>query len=90
MVIQSVFYAFTFWMGVYLIARDMTSPRLRWAGLGLVAYALAIALDLMASLAAGSGAVSSGGGGGRAGGGGRHTGNGGGSGELSALSTGKG
>ena len=57
MVIQSVFYAFTFWMGVYLIARDLTSPRLRWAGLGVVAYALAIALDLMASLAAGSGAV---------------------------------
>ena len=53
MIIQVVFYAFTFWLGIYLIARDLTSPRLRWAGLGLVTYALAIAMDLLAAKAAG-------------------------------------
>jgi hypothetical protein len=54
MMIQVVFYAFTFWLGMYLIARDLTSPRLRWAGLGLVSYSLAISMDLLASKAVGS------------------------------------
>ena len=54
MILSVVFYAFTFWLGVYLITRDLTSARLRWAGLGLVAYALAIAMDLLAELASGS------------------------------------
>ena len=56
MFIQVVFYAFTLWLGVSLIARDLTSTRLRWAGMGVVSYALAIALDLLASLAPGSAA----------------------------------
>ena len=50
---QVAFYAFTLWLGVYLIARDLTSARLRWAGLGLVAYALAIGLELLAAQAVG-------------------------------------
>ena len=53
MIFQVVFYAFTLWLGIYLIARDLTSPRLRRAGLGLVSYALAIAMDLLAAKAAG-------------------------------------
>ena len=53
MILQVIFYAFAFWLGIYLIARDMSSERLRWAGLGLISYALAIAMDLLASLAAG-------------------------------------
>lgn len=35
------------WLGLYLIARDPTQPRLRWAGLGLVTYALGLAADLL-------------------------------------------
>jgi hypothetical protein len=46
---QVAFFTFTLWLGVYLIARDLTSARLRWAGLGLVAYALAIGLELLAA-----------------------------------------
>ncbi len=53
MILQVIFYAFAFWLGIYLIARDMSSDRLRWAGLGLISYALAIAMDLLASLASG-------------------------------------
>ena len=53
MFLQVAFYTFTFWLGVYLIARDLTSARLRWAGLGLVAYAIAIGLDLLALQAIG-------------------------------------
>ena len=48
MFLQVAFYTFTFWLGVYLIARDLSSVRLRWAGLGLVAYAIALGLDLLA------------------------------------------
>lgn len=29
-----------FWLGLYLMSRDLNSPRLRFAGLGLVSYAL--------------------------------------------------
>lgn len=32
------------WLGLYLVARDPQSQRLRWAGLGLAAYALTVAL----------------------------------------------
>jgi hypothetical protein len=50
---QTAFYTFTLWLGVYLIARDLTSARLRWAGLGLAAYALTIGLELLATQAVG-------------------------------------
>lgn len=53
MFLQVAFFTITFWLGVYLIARDMTSARLRWAGLGLVSYAIAIGLDLLALQAPG-------------------------------------
>jgi len=38
-------YGLALWLGLYLICRDPRSPRLLFAGLGLVAYALALACD---------------------------------------------
>ncbi|RME43013.1 MAG: hypothetical protein D6791_16460 [Chloroflexi bacterium] len=45
---EVVIYGFALWLGLYLIARDLASPRLRLAGLGLVAYALGLAGDILA------------------------------------------
>src|SRR5437763_12228673 len=39
------------WLGLYLINRDLHSPRLRYAGLGLVTYALAWGCTILASYA---------------------------------------
>ncbi len=36
-------FSFALWLGLYLLARDVNNPRLRWTGLGLATYALAIA-----------------------------------------------
>ncbi len=44
-------YGFALWLGLYLIARDPRSPRLLLTGLGLVAYAAALAGDLLAGAA---------------------------------------
>ena len=44
-------YAFALWLGAYLIARDISEPRLALAGLGLGGFALAIASNLLASTA---------------------------------------
>src|SRR5258705_7244662 len=40
-------FAFTGWLGLYLIARDPTKPVLVYTGLGLVGYALSLALNVM-------------------------------------------
>jgi hypothetical protein len=40
-------YSLALWLGLYLIARNPANPRLRWAGLGLVAYALSLATNLL-------------------------------------------
>ena len=40
-------YGLAFWLGLYLIGRDPRSPRLLLTGFGLVAYALAVACDLL-------------------------------------------
>src|SRR5690349_20122413 len=37
-------FAFTIWLGLYLIARDRTKPVLVYTGLGLVGYAIGLAL----------------------------------------------
>jgi hypothetical protein len=42
-------FSFALWLGLYLLARDVVNPRLRWTGLGLVTYALAIACQTTAS-----------------------------------------
>ncbi len=44
-------YGFALWLGLYLIVRDRRSVRLRMTGLGLIAYALALACDLVAGVA---------------------------------------
>ncbi|MEZ4671862.1 MAG: hypothetical protein R3E39_28495 [Anaerolineae bacterium] len=40
-------YAFTLWLGLYLIARDGHKPLLVFTGLGLVAYALIMPVDIL-------------------------------------------
>jgi hypothetical protein len=42
-------FGFAWWLGLYLLARDPRKALLRRSGLGLVAYALALAYDLLAS-----------------------------------------
>lgn len=42
-------YAFAWWFGLYLLARDWSKPGIRYTGLGLTAYALGLALDLLAA-----------------------------------------
>jgi hypothetical protein len=49
--LEVLIYGFALWLGLYLIARDLASPRLRLAGLGLVAYALGLASDALAGRA---------------------------------------
>jgi hypothetical protein len=39
------------WLGLYLLSRDLAEPRLRYAGLGLVAFAGALACDVLAAYA---------------------------------------
>jgi len=38
-------FGFSLWQGFYLFARDPRKPRLRYTGLGLIAYATGLALD---------------------------------------------
>jgi hypothetical protein len=51
--IEILIYAFALWLGLYLLARDLAKPLLRYAGLGLVAYALGLAADLLSAYAPG-------------------------------------
>src|SRR3990172_3243834 len=44
-------YAFAFWFGLYLLARNPEKIGLRFAGLGLLAYALGIGLDVLTPFA---------------------------------------
>ena len=45
-------FSLAWWLGLYLLARDPRKPLLRRAGLGLAAYALALAADTLARAAA--------------------------------------
>jgi len=47
MVVAILLFAILFWFGLYLISRDLTSPRLRFAGLGLVSSALGWACTIL-------------------------------------------
>jgi hypothetical protein len=48
----SVFtFAFSLWLGLYLIARDPHKRRLRYTGFGLIAYALALAVNALSACA---------------------------------------
>jgi hypothetical protein len=44
--IHLLVYSFTLWLGLYLLARDSSKIGLRYAGLGLISYALGVALSL--------------------------------------------
>jgi hypothetical protein len=46
---ESLFFGITLWLGFYLINRDFSNPRLRFAGLGLLSFALAWGLDILSS-----------------------------------------
>jgi hypothetical protein len=46
--IEVAAFAFTTWLGLYLIQRSPADPRLRFAGFGALAYALALAVDVLA------------------------------------------
>jgi hypothetical protein len=47
MVFAILLFAVLFWFGLYLISRDLASSRLRFAGLGLVSYALGWACTIL-------------------------------------------
>lgn len=44
-------YGLALWLGLYLVSRDPGKPRLLFTGLGLVAYGLSLATDLLAAYA---------------------------------------
>ncbi|MEO1291080.1 MAG: hypothetical protein AAFV93_25375, partial [Chloroflexota bacterium] len=45
--LQILTYSFMLWFGLYLLGRDWHKAGLRYAGLGLISYALALALSLI-------------------------------------------
>ncbi len=45
--LQVIVFGFSIWFGFYLLARDAAKPGLRYAGFGLVAYALGLGLDAL-------------------------------------------
>lgn len=49
LIFESLFFGITLWLGLYLINRDFSNPRLRFAGLGLLSFALAWGLDILTS-----------------------------------------
>jgi hypothetical protein len=54
LVLEILIFGFSLWLGAYLIARNPRSPKLSLAGIGLIAYALALGTDLLAQSAASS------------------------------------
>lgn len=51
LILQILTYSLALWLGLYLIGRNPANPRLRLASLGLIAYALGIATELLAGYA---------------------------------------
>ena len=47
LLLQVLVYSFLLWFGLYLLARDWHKPGLRFAGLGLVTYALGLAVTAL-------------------------------------------
>jgi uncharacterized membrane protein YkvA (DUF1232 family) len=52
LILELVAFGLAWWLGLYLIGRDLSNPQLRFAGLGLVSYALALAFDILGNAAA--------------------------------------
>ncbi len=49
-ILNLLIFSFTCWLGLYLVTRDRTKPVLVYTGLGLVAYALCLALNTVLKL----------------------------------------
>jgi hypothetical protein len=47
LVLALIAFALAWWLGLYLLGRDLANPQLRFAGLGLAAYALGLAADIL-------------------------------------------
>jgi hypothetical protein len=47
LILELLAFALAWWLGLYLLSRDLANPLLRFAGLGLVAYALGLAADVL-------------------------------------------
>lgn len=47
LLLQLLIFGFSLWLGLYLLARDIQKPGLRFAGLGLVTYALGLAVMVL-------------------------------------------
>ena len=45
--VQIITYAFALWFGMYLLGKHFQKPGMRYTGLGLVAYALGLAIDTL-------------------------------------------
>lgn len=50
MVVQTITFSFATWFGLYILGRDLKNENLRYAGLGLCTYALALAFDLFSQV----------------------------------------
>ena len=48
LIAEIVAFALAWWLGLYLLSRDLTHLSLRFAGLGLMTYALGLAADILA------------------------------------------
>ena len=51
LIIEIILFSFVFWLGAYLISRNPTDRRLLLAGAGLIAYAIGLALSILAGQA---------------------------------------
>ena len=47
LVAKLFFFSFTLWIGTYLLARNAQKSTIRFTGIGLLAYALALAIELL-------------------------------------------
>ena len=51
LILQIIAFGLALWLGLYLLSRNLTDRRLLLAGLGLIFYAIGLALDLLARFA---------------------------------------
>src|SRR5690348_3221363 len=51
LIINTLTFGFAFWLGLYLLARNSTKALLRYAGLGILAYSLSLAAEILSESA---------------------------------------
>ena len=54
LVVEVLTFTLGWWLGLYLLSRNLNNPQLRFAGLGLVAYALGLAMNTLSQQTADS------------------------------------